>query len=412
MFEQQRQSPRSVLAAIFRDSDYRAILVELFLLGVASGLVLPFVALWVTSDLHGTTGQAALIYVPAGIVAVVANIGAGIYSDKVGRRRGVILVALLCGGISRIGLAFATDYRVAIVLYALTGFSPFAIVFALLRDTIISRQSSATGDSGAFITTLERTAFSLGWLVGPVLGGFIIEYTGFGGLFLISGALFLLGLLWAFRTLFDQPAISTRTLTPLRKISAHDALVLGLLFIFGLLLFAGDRGRVMFLTLHLIGNLHFSVVQVSWAYFATVVSELLLMPLSGRLADRFGATRVAIAGVTAQAAFFFSLSIASTVWQILMLQVPYAFVVSTSNGIAIVLAQKSMPAEMSAVSTSTYMVSGGLAPILNSALIGTSVVAGSFPRMFDVLGLLASLSLALVLVLAFLGNRRSISSRS
>jgi len=412
VFAQQRPSLRSVLSTLFSDSDYRAILVELFLLGVASGLVLPFAALWVTSALHGTTGQAALIYVPAGIVAVIANIVAGIYSDRVRRRRGVILLSLLCGGLSRIGLAFATDYRLAIVLYAVTGFSPFAIVFALLRDAINGRHAKVPPDSGAFITTLERTAFSLGWLVGPVLGGLIIAKSGFNGLFLTSGALFFLGMMWALRTLFDQPAVSTREMPPIRKVRAYEVIVLGLLFILGVLLFAGDMGRAMFLTLHLTDNLHFSVVQVSWAYFATVVSELLFMPLSGRLADRYGVARVAVAGIASQALFFFSLSVASAVWQILLLQVLYAFVVSTSNGIAIVLAQKSMPAEMSALSTSTYMVSGGLSPILNSALIGTAVIGGSFPRMFDALGLLAISSFALVFALSFLGKHYSVSRRT
>lgn len=368
-------------------------------MGLATGLLMPYVALWVTQRLHGTTFQAAFIFVPFGLVGVSSNLAAGSYSDRLGRRKGMILLALLVGGSARVALAFVSHYGTAVALYALMGFSPFGLFFALLRDTIRSKQAAGKEKRGseAFLTTLVRTLFSLGWLVGPVLGGLLAEIIGYRGLFALSGVLVLSAGAWAWSEIAEKKshAEHRRSLAP--PIKLGEVALLFMLFFVGLFLLAGDTGRSTFMALYLTRSLSLPVSDVSWAFSTTVLAELLFMPLAGRLADRFGVAGVMIAGASAQALYFFGMTEASAYWMVLLLQVLYAFVVSTSSGVAILFAQQTITARRTGLSTSTYLVSRGLAPVVNSLLVGIGFIAADLGRLFAVFGFFACAALLLVL---------------
>lgn len=392
----------TVLSALFRDRDYRSILIILIALGLGVGLILPYAALWVTERLNGTPAQAAFLFVPAGIVGIVTTTLAASYSDRVSRRRGVLLLALFVGGASRVGLAFSSTYGIALVLFALTGFSGFAILFAMLRDAIDKKQREGVTapDQGAFITSLERTGFSFGWLFGPVLGGAAIGLLGYRWLFIVSGLLFLAAGATAWFTLSEQSPHGTRKGSAVRSLSPREVVLLLLLALVGLFLYTGDNGRILFLSLYLTDTLHLTLAMVSWAFSVTVFSELLLMPISGRIADRFGVTRVLLAGIIGEALYFVCLRYSTTYGEVLALQVLYAFVVSSIMGVAIVFAQKMMGADRIGLTTSTYLVSSGLSPLLNGLAVGSTVIAMNLSRMFLFLGLLSCLALALVVVIA------------
>jgi len=398
---------RSVLGEVFRDRDYRSIVIELFLMALAEGMVLPYLTLWVTRGLHGTTTQAAFMFVPSGLVAIAAGIAAGAYTDRVLRRKGAILLGLMCAGVSFGGLGLTSSYGVALALYAISGLSPFATVFALLNDTIRSKAKLGEGrpESGAFITTLQRTAYSFGWLIGPVVGGLLVERIGYRGVFFTSGGLFFVGALWAWLQLSDKAHERTRKRVVSRQLRLPEVGLLALLFLMGLLLFAGDSGRIMFLPLYLTDRLHASPSVVSLAFSLTVLGELLFLPIAGRVADRVGVVGVLSAGIAVQALFFFGLSVSGTYWEILLLQVPYAFVVAASSGVAVVFAQGSMSSERTGLTTSAYLVSFGLAPLVNILLLELGSGAGRLNRVFDALALSACGALALVLLISRMRRR-------
>ena len=393
---------RSVLGEVFRDRGYRSILIELFLMALAEGMVMPYLTLWVTEGLHGTTAQAAFLFVPSGLVAIVAAIASGAYTDHVLRRKGAILLGLVCAGVSFGGLGLTSSYGVALALFAISGLSPFATVFALLNDTIRSKTKLGEEhpESGAFITTLQRTAYSFGWLVGPVVGGLLVERIGYRGIFFVSGGLFFVGALWAWRKLEDRAHERTQKRAVSRKLRLPEVGLLALLFLVGLLLFAGDSGRIMFLPLYLTERLHASPSVVSLAFSLTVLGELLFLPIAGRIADRVGVVGVLSTGIAVQALFFFGLGASGAYWEILLLQIPYAFVVAASSGVAVVFAQGAMSGERTGLTTSSYLVSFGLAPLVNILLLELGNGAGKLNRLFDALGLSACAALVLVLLIS------------
>ncbi len=398
---------QAVLAGIIRDPDYRAILVVLLFVGLGVGLTLPYISLWVTDGLGGTTAQAAYLFVPFGVVGTLTNIIAGVYSDRVSRRKSIIVAALIAGGLIRIGLAFVSNYPLAVFLFALTGFGPFALIFALLADAIAAKRTTVQShaDSGAFITTLERTSYSLGWLLGPVAGGIIISVSGYSGVFVASGSLFLLAAVWGWGQLTEHGRATHHGGAAREPLRRRELFVLLLIFLLGLFLLAGDTGRALLLSLYLTGTLHLGVSEVSWAFSITVLAELLFIPIAGRMADRFGVRAVLLTGVATQALYFIVLGFLRSGWAVLLLQVTYAFVVATSSGVAIVYAQRTLPPERGGLTTSTYFVSRGIAPLLNSLLIGSALIASNISRMFISLGVLAWIGFLIVLLISYIQQR-------
>jgi SET family sugar efflux transporter-like MFS transporter len=404
---------QTAFSIVFRDAGYRAIFIELLVVGLGTGLVAPYMAMWVVESLHGTTAKAAFLFVPQGVLSVVVNLLAAAHSDRAGQRKPVMLAGMAVGALAWMGLSVTSSYDMALIFSALTGMSLWGLVYALLGDIMAKRahQSPAVDASAGLITAIERTAFSLGFLTGPVVGGLLLSRVGFSGLFVAAGALALMAVAWGWWQVEDAtPQVSHDTGGVRAPMRPRDYGVVAVLGLVGLLIFAGDTGRMTFLPLYLTGSLHLPVAAVSWAFSATVLAEFVFMPLAGAMADRFGVPLIFLVGIASQALYFFGVSIAHAYWAILLLQVLYAFVVSTSMGVAIVFAQRVMAGARMGLTTTTYLVSRGVAPMVNTLLI--TLVALRLNHMFLVLGLLALGALALVLVITRIQQRSGISSAS
>lgn len=389
----------TVLQMMFRDRDYRALFIELFLFGFAMGAVVPFLALWVVRVLHGSTSQAAFVFVPQGLVGIISGVFAGALSDRMGRRKELLLAGLSITSVCWFGLAFVRNYDAALLITGIGGLGGGGLLFAMLGDTIYHKQQAGAqfGGSVGLITTLERAGFSLGFLAGPVLGGLVVSFGGYSNVFRVAGIILAIAAFVGGFSLRDLGA-RTRAGSPrAQRLRSRELALVGLLALVGICLTAGDTGRSMFLPLYLTKTLHLPVVDVSWAFSATVLGEMIFMPMAGMMADRWGAIRVLIGGGIGQAIFFFVLSLSTRYWEILILQLLYAFVVSTTTGVAIVFSQQILSARRMGLATTTYQQMRGLAPLTNTAIALLAVSV--FPRIFQSLAGLALLGVALILII-------------
>ncbi|MCY0877493.1 MAG: MFS transporter [Firmicutes bacterium] len=377
------------LSGIFRDREYRALFVTLLLAGLASGTVIPYFALWVVHVLHGTTREAAWIFVPQGVMGVISGIGQGALSDRVGRRKPILLVSMAVTTAAWLGLSLVVHYGSALVLSGLSGLGGIGLLFSLVGDVI--RHKHASGQHGlestGFITTMERAAFSLGFLLGPVLGGLVVLGGGYAAVFRAAALVEVVALGFGAWALPDPQRLASARRAAQGSLALRDVALLTVLAGAGMALMAGDTGRSMFLPLYLTQTLHLPVVAVSGAFSLTVVGELFFMPLSGLLADRIGAARVLMAGALAQALFFFLLSHSVRYWEVLLLQVFYALVISATSGVAIVFSQQMFRGRRLGLATTTYQSMRGLAPVVNSVLAWAT--ASVVPHIFDALSALA-----------------------
>lgn len=390
---------RRVFAIVFGDADYRALFGALFLNGFGIGVAAPFLSLWVVHILHGTTADAALMYVPQGLVGVVAGMILAAYTDRHGRRKAVMLGGWAISATAWFAMSLIANYHLALVLSGVNGLGGGGLMFALLGDVIRHKEATGLHPPGAvgMITTLERTAFSLGFLFGPVVGGLLAASAGYAIVFRLTAGIFLLTLAWGGWQLVDPGRVRATTAGQPGALTTREAVLLALLAGTGVSLMVGDTGRSMFLPLLLTVHLHLPVQDVSFAFSLTVVGELILMPLAGSLADRWGVVPVFVTGVAAQAVFFFALSRSTRYWEVLALQLLYAGVISTTTGVAIVFSQRVLSHSRLNLATTTYQSMRGLAPFVNSGIV--LMVGSVIPRVFSVMALMAVLGLIMIVVI-------------
>lgn len=148
----------------------------------AGTMVVPFLSLYLTKDMGLSLEQVGWVMSSFGAGSVVGSWLGGKLSDKLGFYD-VMIGALLTSGLAFISLQF------------IKGFAPFciAIFFLLvLSDAFrpamfVAIRSYARPENRTRAVTLIRLAINLGFSLGPAMGGVIIAWWGYSGLFWADG---------------------------------------------------------------------------------------------------------------------------------------------------------------------------------------------------------------------------------
>ena len=167
-----------------------ALCLTIFPLMVCSGMVYSVLPLYINSELGASTRHIGLLYMVGAAIGAIFAPFLGRLSDKFGRHR----ILLICMG--GFAAAFALyslirDFVQAFPVYALEGLSWAAlgtVVPALIADIVPPE------DRGWAMGIYERT-WSIGWIVGPLAGGFLAEAIGFRVTFALGALLIVLGLI-------------------------------------------------------------------------------------------------------------------------------------------------------------------------------------------------------------------------
>jgi predicted MFS family arabinose efflux permease len=184
----------------------------------AGTMVVPFLSLYLTQDMHLSLEQVGWIMSSFGAGSVVGSWLGGKLADRLG------FYDVMIGALLTSGVAF-------IVLQYVHGFLPFCIgIFALLLLSdafrpamFVAIRAYAPPESRTRAVTLIRLAINLGFSLGPAMGGLIIATWSYSGLFWVDGltclaamALMLAGLPRKQARKDDQAAKSVALRSPYR----------------------------------------------------------------------------------------------------------------------------------------------------------------------------------------------------
>lgn len=156
----------------------------------AGTMVLPFLSLYLTEDLHFTLSQVGWIMTCFGVGSLVGSWIGGKLTDKIGFYK-VMYWSLLTTGFLFIGLQYIHTFESFLVGIFLT-----MVVADTFRPAMfVSLKAYSKPENRTRSLTLIRLAINLGFSFGPFLGGLIIASLGYSGLFWVDGLTCMLAIL-------------------------------------------------------------------------------------------------------------------------------------------------------------------------------------------------------------------------
>jgi MFS family permease len=132
--------------------------------------VLPFLTLVLRREFHLTAGQTGLLVSAYGAGSIVSMLTGGFLTDRLGRRR-TLLLSLLGGGTLAVAMGFAPSLRV---------FVPLLVTFAFIADLYRPASSAIIADlvpsaDRAMAFAALRLAINLGFGCGVAVGGLLAD---------------------------------------------------------------------------------------------------------------------------------------------------------------------------------------------------------------------------------------------
>jgi predicted MFS family arabinose efflux permease len=158
------------------------------------GMVVAFISLYLTEELHFSLPQAGYVLGCFGAGALAGAFFGGRLTDRMGYYP-VQLWSLILNGLVLIGLLWVHDFWA--MCAAIFILSTVGDAFRPANAVAIARHSTA--DTRTRSISLMRMAFNMGWTLAPALGGLIAHTLGWSWLFWIDGLTCILAaglLLW------------------------------------------------------------------------------------------------------------------------------------------------------------------------------------------------------------------------
>jgi predicted MFS family arabinose efflux permease len=178
-------------------------------------MVIPFMMLYLTSELGASISKAGIVMSLWGIGAFVGSYIGGRLTDKIGFHK-IQLFSLFFGGIGFIILGQLQSYYLICV---------FTLLLAMVNEAFRPANSAALGkfsteENRMRSFTLMRLSFNLGWSVGAGIGGFLAHHS-YELLFWVDGVTNMLAGVMLWYLLPDKYSIkkSERTEKEVPKVS-------------------------------------------------------------------------------------------------------------------------------------------------------------------------------------------------
>jgi len=278
-----------------------------FLLCIMGGLAIfsstmsktPALPLFCTRALGLDEAAIGFIASASTIVGIVVSLPAGIFSDIIGRRRVILIAAVVFATAPFLYLAVTVPWHLVLVriYHGLATAILGPVAMAAVADTFDERRGEHMG--------WYSSATLVGRALAPIAGGYLIFGENFTWVFLVTGIVGTLSLLAALRL---PPSTATSAPTgellkrergeiwaDLRAILTHGRILATSLveaaqyFAFGFL--------ENFLVTYLDKQERFASAEIGPLFTVQIVVAALTRPLMGRLSDRYGRVPMIVGGL-------------------------------------------------------------------------------------------------------------------
>ncbi|HSR25011.1 MAG TPA: MFS transporter, partial [Candidatus Eisenbacteria bacterium] len=172
------------------------------------------------NELGGDKVQIGLLFSVGTITAAGLSLPAGFLADRFGKRS-LLLLSIVIGGISQVGMGLATSVPPLFVWQALAGVGAGATQAALMAALVDAVPSATLGRAMGWLTL----AFQAGFLAGPAAAGTSLQWLDLQAALIVSSVLFALALAMTLTGIRPSPGrdVGWNLVGPLRKIARQRA---------------------------------------------------------------------------------------------------------------------------------------------------------------------------------------------
>ncbi|WP_433044327.1 sugar efflux transporter [Dactylosporangium sp. CS-033363] len=341
-----------------------------FFVGMSVAVVGPFLALFLTTEVHAKPVMVSAFLVAGPVASMVSSTLLGRLSDRRPIRRRLLLTAALAGFAGMIATAFIREYwlllAITMTLTALSG-ALFPQSFAYAREVLSQRGSTRAAMA---ISTL-RMVFSVAWVAGPPVAALLLQVGGFRTLYLTSAAMYLLGAVVVFLRL-DEVSPPAHAERPAAR--RAGLIVWATVAAFAVMQAAGVL-NVQAMSLYLSHVLHAQLRDAGLILGLCAALEIPLMLGFGALSTRYPLRRLIILGAGVGVVYYALVALVTHSWQIAALQILNASFIAAVQGLGISYVQELLPGEPGRAAT----LAGNAFPIaalLAGPLLGVSADLG------------------------------------
>lgn len=283
-------------------------------------IVIPLYVAKVPTHLFGLPAPArvGILLALYGLVAAVGQPIVGAWSDRLGRRKPLILVGLVMMAVCTLLFTVASQYSELLVLRALQG-----VAVALTIPTSLAIMSSATekrtrGGTMGIYTTMRI----IGLATGPLLAGYLYDTFGFNSAFYAGTGFVALGALLVWWWVGEEPVDTTEARSRPFRVFERGLLSRGIVGL-GIATCAMAIAFSMIVALESQVNqrLDQSALAFGVAFSALMVSRLFLQIPLGRWSDRAGRKPFLLTGLILMAPATALLGFVATTGQLVVLRV-------------------------------------------------------------------------------------------
>ncbi|KPV44408.1 sugar efflux transporter [Alicyclobacillus ferrooxydans] len=374
------------------------------LIGVGLSITRPYLSLFYTNVIHMSPLQLGVFTFINGVGGVIASTWLGKLSDSRTPKKDIMLVSTVAAGLGYVSFLFLHAYWplliVSTVLLGL-GSAAYPQLFAYARE---SARSAVQGDATIAISTL-RSFFSLAWVIGPLVGTWVLSSFHYQGLFVSTGIVFVVVFLLVLLRLERRsrststratrgPAagkpkatgsaqgandISSRSDTTLwATLKTKDVWLSCISFV---AISTAMTSNMLYMPLLVTRTLHGSERVVGWVFSLSAGLEIPIMIGLGAVAVRLGKRILLLGGAIFGTAYYLGMAFARAPWEVLALQVLCAVYVSIAVSIGMSYFQDFMP-DAPGAATTLYSNTSNVGSMTGSLLGGVIAQAFGFRAVF------------------------------
>jgi SET family sugar efflux transporter-like MFS transporter len=368
----------AILTVVWDKREYRAFLLIMVFLSLATSSTLPLVTLYLVDRLHVALSLVGVYFIGEALLGLILGLVVGRWSDRWPSRVPAMRLAATWVAIGWLVFALSPYVWLSLsvgVVFVSAGAITMGQAFAALHDVMVRDGERRPGLVNATI----RTAFSLGFVLGPLLGSQLAALVSFRAAFVVAGCLNLLCLVPLSRL-----AIPVSTGTERERSRQGQGQGNSLLYIFvGVctLVLIGTALRITYLPIDVTQHLGGSIRQYGTVMAISPLAELITLPAAGLLALRFRTGRLFSLGLAVATIEYLILSFNTALWQVYLSQAMDALVVAAVLGLGLTYAQQLSP-DRAGLASSMFGSAFGIATLVGNLLGGVSIPILGVPHLF------------------------------